>query len=79
MIKKCDVCGKEYKDDGYYKQFTIIDETPKFPERSSTIKPILCPECAWKVVAIVQFIWEFPGFVDEIQRNVFGIGRKDND
>jgi len=79
MIKKCDVCGKEYEDDGHYGQFTVISEVPKCPERSITMKPILCPMCAWKICAVVQFIWDFPSFVDEIERNVFGIGRKDDD
>ena len=79
MIKKCDICGKEYEDNGYYRQFTIICQIPKLPERSNTIKPTLCPDCAWKTSAVVQFVWEFPEFVEEIRHNVFGIGRKDND
>lgn len=79
MIKKCDVCGKEYKDDGYYANFTIIKEYPKIPNKSETMKPTLCPQCAHRICAIVGFMWEFPKFVDEIEHNVYGIGREDND
>lgn len=66
MIKKCEICGKEYEDDGYYRQFTIICETPKFPERSHTIKPTLCPECAWKTFTAMELPYYYPDFLDRI-------------
>ena len=45
MIKTCDVCHKNWEDDGHYSSVTIILNKSKNIDSSTTISPTLCPVC----------------------------------
>lgn len=67
MIKKCECCGKEYEDNEKYTQISIRFDGGVESKNPLIIKPVLCPECAWKFSIAMELPYYYPDFLDRIR------------
>ena len=67
MIKTCDVCHKNWKDDGHYSSVTIILNKSKNGDLSTTISPTLCPVCLYNMNVAINLVIQYPDFEDRVR------------
>lgn len=67
MIKTCDVCHKNWEDDGHYSSVTIILNKSKNIDLSTTMSPTLCPVCLYNMNVAINLVIQYPDFEDRVR------------
>lgn len=65
MNKKCDICHKNWEDDGHYSSVSITFNNEN-PKRCETISPTLCPICLYNMIVAVNLVKDYPDFENRL-------------
>lgn len=66
ITKTCDICHKDWEDDGYYSSVTITFDNPQKVSHCTVIKPILCPVCMSNMMVAINLVKDYPDFEERL-------------